>query len=193
MPTILSRLRGLVAPSTPDQPLRLADAGGVVVTPGSSSSGSGGGGRKGDDGDRGRLGARGRKGGAGAAGAAGQGRPPGAYWATPGGGVVLVPVNSVEVFINGPCTIQAVRVATKGGTGSCTLTFWKSNFISGHYPPIVTDDITGGANVVLSSGTSYADSVLSGWSTSLTTDDCILIGLPSSANFTSIAVALRVG
>jgi hypothetical protein len=37
MPTILSRLRGLVAPSTPDQPLRLADAGGV--TPSSGGSG----------------------------------------------------------------------------------------------------------------------------------------------------------
>lgn len=37
MPTILSRLRGLVAPSTPDQPLRLADAGGV--TPGTGGSG----------------------------------------------------------------------------------------------------------------------------------------------------------
>jgi hypothetical protein len=38
MPTILSRLRGLVAPSTPDQPLRLADAGGV--TPGTGGGGS---------------------------------------------------------------------------------------------------------------------------------------------------------
>jgi hypothetical protein len=37
MPTILSRLRGLVAPSTPDQPLRLAD----------SSGGGGGGGTRG--------------------------------------------------------------------------------------------------------------------------------------------------
>jgi hypothetical protein len=38
MPTILSRLRGLSAPTTPDQPLRLADAAGV--TPGSGGSGS---------------------------------------------------------------------------------------------------------------------------------------------------------
>jgi hypothetical protein len=35
MPTILSRLRGLVAPSTPDQPLRLADGGGGGGTRGS--------------------------------------------------------------------------------------------------------------------------------------------------------------
>jgi len=36
MPTILSRLRGLAAPTTPDQPLRLADAGGVVPSTGGS-------------------------------------------------------------------------------------------------------------------------------------------------------------
>lgn len=139
------------------------------------------------------AGGQGKKGNTGLNGAAGQGRPPGAYWVTPGGGLILVPVNSVEVFINGPCTIQAVRVATKGGTGSCRLTFWRSNFISGHYPPIVTDDLTGGNDVIITSGTTYADATLTGWSTSLATDDCILIGLPSCANFTSVAVALRVG
>jgi hypothetical protein len=37
MPTILSRLRGLSAPTTPDQPLRLADAGGVVPGTGGGS------------------------------------------------------------------------------------------------------------------------------------------------------------
>lgn len=135
----------------------------------------------------------GKRGLAGTTGATGQGRPPGAYWVTPGGGLILVPVNAVEVFINGACTIQAVNVACKGGPGSCTIKIWKSNFVSGHYPPIITDDITGGANIVLTSVSKYSDSVLSGWSTSLAVDDCLLFSLSASANFTTVAIGLRVG
>lgn len=125
----------------------------------------------------------------GAAGNPGQGRPLGAYFMTPGGGVVVAPV-VVETMVNSNCTLDEVIIVTKGGVGSCQLALWKSNLVTGHYPPLSSDDITGGANVVLTSGTTYRDATLSGYTTALLKNDIILISLLSSTNFTSIAVYL---
>lgn len=195
MPTILSRLRGLVAPSTPDQPLRLADAGGVVVTPGSSSSGGGGGGRSGEDGKRGRSirgrrGINGANGTTGATGASG-GQQFGAYWVALAGGAITLPLNSVERVMNASGTIKEILVLTKGGTGNCTIKIWKAAF-SSHYPPIVTDDITAGANVVISSGTTHDDSTLTGFTTAFSQGDVYLLTLSAVAGFTSVGIFLRI-
>ncbi len=149
-------------------------------------------------GDRGRAGRPGLPGGAGAAGAAGAtgangiGRPLGAYFVVPGGGTIILPVNAVETVVQNSCTIQEILVLTKGGVGSCTLKLWKAN-ISAHYPPIVTDDITGGANVVISSGTTHQDSTLTGWSKTLLQDDVILVTLSATSGFSSIGIYIRVG
>jgi len=130
---------------------------------------------------------------AGPQGAAGQGRSLGAYFTTPGGGALGLPVNAVEALVNGgPCSILEVLVLTKGGPGSCTVKLWKAN-LSSHYPPVSADDISGGTNVVISSGTTYQNSTLTGWTTSLAADDVILITLSATSSFTSVAVYIRVG
>ena len=160
-------------------------------TPANQSVG-GGRGRDGDDGRRGRPGA-GIQGAQGAQGSPGFGRALGAYFTVPGGGALGLPVNAVEALVNGgPCSILEVLILTKGGPGSCTVKLWKANFAS-HYPPVVTDDITGGTNISISSGTTYQNGVLSGWTTSLAADDVILITLSATSSFTSVAVYLRVG
>jgi hypothetical protein len=245
MPTILSRLRGLIAPVALDEPLRLADAGGV--TPG---TGSGGGivlikGRPGPPGKRsfvpglagatGAAGAAGATGGAGAAGATGapgaflrgrtglQGRrsvipglpgsagaagaagatggtgatgaqqPVGAAWVNFSNGLpIVLPVNAVPRMISGTYAIKEVTILTEGGVGSCVIKIWKANY-SSHYPPISSDDITGGANVTISGGTVYDDSTLSGWTTALSQGDILLFTLASVSGFSYVQVQLRIG
>lgn len=146
----------------------------------------------GPTGATGSAGSNGTNGTNGTNGAAGVGRPLGAYFlGTASGVAVALPVNAVENLVPSACTIQEVIVLTKGGTGSCTIKVWKAN-ISAHYPPVVTDDITGGANVVISSGTTHQDSTLSGWSKTLAQDDVILFTLSATSTFTSILIAIRV-
>lgn len=193
MPTILSRLRGLVAPSTPDQPLRLADAGGVVV--GSSSSGSGGAGRPGEDGDRGRSirGRRGMQGLAGAAGPSSPQQPPGCAWINFAQGLpITLPINAVPRLITGTYNILECIVMTQGGPGSCVIKIWKLNAATG-YPPTSANDITGGNNVVLSATTLHDDSTLTGWTTGLVQDDILLFTLASSSAFSYVQIQLRIG
>jgi hypothetical protein len=189
----LTRLRGLQAPVSFDEPLRLADAGGV--TPGPPSPGGSGGliilrGRDGDDGRRG-LALRGLGGPTGPSGAQ---QPPGAAWSNVVFGAGLqTPTNPVPRLISGTYAIQECVVLTAGGVGSCVINVWKAN-LSAHYPPIVTDDITGGNNVVISSSSApHDDSTLTGWTTSLVQGDVLLFSLQSVTNFTYIAIQLRIG
>lgn len=186
MPTILSRLRGLIAPTALDEPLRLGDAGGVSGGSGSGHDGGGTGGKRSGDGPRGRLGMPGRR------GLPGYGRPLGAYFVAPFGGAVTVPVNAVENFINAQCTLRGIYIATKGGPGTCQLSLWKSNFVTGHYPPVIGDDITGGVNPSIIGGSTYINTTLSGYITTFSEDDLLLIGLVSSSGFTSVEISLKV-
>jgi hypothetical protein len=199
MPTILSRLRGLVAPTALDEPLRLADAGGVVP----STGGAGGGiillrGRDGEDGKNGIgvAGAPGATGATGATGAAGPSspqQPPGAAWINFAQGLPIVPpVNAVPRLISGTYNILECVVLTEGGPGSCVIKVWKAN-LSSHYPPISSDDITGGNNVVLSSTSTHDDSTLTGWTTGLVQGDILLFSLASSSAFSYVQINLRIG
>jgi hypothetical protein len=188
----LTRLRGLQAPVALDEPLRLQDGFSGIITPGGGTSHSSGGGRSGEDGERGRSirGRRGVNGAVGATGASG-GEPPGAYWVTLGGGAVTLPLNSVKKVMNATGTFKRVIVYTDGGPGSCAIKIWKAN-ITSHYPPVVTDDITGGANVVISSASTYDDSTLAGWTTSFVAGDIILFTLSATTNFTTVGISLLI-
>jgi len=191
MPTILSRLRGLLAPTAGDEPFRLADSGGVIPgTGGGVGKSSGGGGRRGEPGDRGRPGLPGRKGVDGAAGASG-GQQFGAYWVCLGGGVITLPLNAVERVMNAAGTIKEVVIVTKGGTGSCTVNIYKAT-LSSHYPPVSGDDITGGVPPAILAGTIYQNSTLTGWTTAFAQDDCFLFTLSATSNFTTVEISLRI-
>jgi hypothetical protein len=94
-------------------------------------------------------------------------------------------------LINGPCTLKEVVILTEGGPGSCQIDIWKAN-LSAHYPPVLADSIFTTLPAI-SSGTLYQDSVLTGVTTALTSDDVLLFHLLSSTNFTLIQVQLRTG
>jgi hypothetical protein len=129
----------------------------------------------------------------GAPGATGAQQPLGAFWVNSAFGVaVALPVNAVPRVVGGPYNIKRVVVLTEGGPGSCVINVWKAN-LSAHYPPLVTDDITGGANVVISSGTTHDDSTLTGWSTGVVTGDVFLFSLASTSTFTYIEIQVFLG
>lgn len=117
------------------------------------------------------------------------GTPPGAYWININGGLITLPTNAVERPIQQAGTLTRVLVFTKGGVGSCVINIYKAN-ISTHYPPVSGDDITGGANVTISGGSTHDDASLSGWSKTYVAGDIFLFTLASSSVFTSIGISL---
>jgi len=107
-------------------------------------------------------------------------------------GAISVPINTVIRLSGAKRRIKECIVLTQGGTGSCVIKIWKANLAS-HYPPVSGDDITGGHNAVISSGTSLQDSTLTGWSTILDKDDVFLFTLDSCSTFTNVTISLRLG
>lgn len=107
-------------------------------------------------------------------------------------GAISIPINSVIRLCGADRRIKEVIVLTQGGPGSCTIEIWKAN-IADHYPPNSGDDITGGANVVITAGVTFQDTVLSGWSTLLGKDDVFLFTLSASSTFTNVTITLRLG
>jgi hypothetical protein len=107
-------------------------------------------------------------------------------------GAISIPINSVIRYSGAKRKIKEVVVLTQGGPGSCVIEIWKAK-ITDHYPPVSADDITGGANVVISAGTTHMDSALSGWETDLGQDDALLLTLSASSTFTNVTISLRLG
>lgn len=134
-----------------------------------------------------------QKGATGPIGATGAQQPPGAAWSTliPGN-VLQTPTNPVPRLITGTYLIKEL-VVVGDQVGSCVINIWKSNIISGHYPPVSGDDITGGHNVVLAGVQKLVDSTLTGWTTTLAQDDMLLFSLASVSTFTYLQIQLRLG
>jgi hypothetical protein len=107
-------------------------------------------------------------------------------------GAISIPINSVIRLSGAKRKIKEVIVLTQGGAGGCTIEIWKAN-LADHYPPVSGDDITGGANVVITSGTTHQDSTLSGWNVDLDKDDVFLFTLSASSTFTNVTISLRLG
>ena len=94
-----------------------------------------------------------------------------------------------DIIVPFNCTLREVDVVTQGGTGSCTINLWKAASLAA---PNSGDDITGGTNVVIASGTGYSNSTLSMWITNLTQNDRILVTLAANTTFTSVKIILRM-
>lgn len=109
-----------------------------------------------------------------------------------GAGNVLTSTNGMTSRrVPAACTIKSYTIwAADHNSGSITLTLKKSNLAG--FPGSLAD-ITGGANIVLSSAVSHEDTTLSGWSTSLAAGDMLefaITGAPVSV--TKIVVQLKV-
>lgn len=90
----------------------------------------------------------------------------GAAWANPDG--VALPTNDVEIRFPADCTIAAVYIDTNGGTGSCVIDIQESAV-----------SICGSTKPTISSGTSYSDTTLTGWTTSISAGDVLTLILES--------------
>lgn len=108
------------------------------------------------------------------------------------GGNPVNPIGALQGMIHIPftCALKQIFVSCLGGSGSCTFELWKAASGS-HYPPVITDDMTGGANVSLSALQFKVINTFVGWTTSCAADDMILLTLTGSSVFTAIQATLR--
>lgn len=75
-------------------------------------------------------------------------------------------------------------------SGSVTIDLWVDSL--GNFPPTSGDTITGGNEPKLSSSTTYTDSSLSGWSTSLSENDIILFHIDSVSDVEMFTLLISV-
>ena len=113
----------------------------------------------------------------------------GATWVS---STAIVAGSAPLVFVSCPVagTITKVKVVTAGGTGSCVIDIWKAPFAS--FPPVVGNSITASAKPTISSGVTYSDSTLTGWTTAVNAGDVLAFSLTSSSTFTEITIVLEV-
>jgi hypothetical protein len=116
----------------------------------------------------------------------------GAQWTqVPFGSTLALPTNPVLRVAPRGGTILEVRIYTIGGVGSCVIDVWKTT--TGNVPTS-GNDITGGSPPTISSGTSYLNNTLSGWTTTVTAEDVFLFTLASvSGAFTYANIVVRIG
>jgi hypothetical protein len=127
----------------------------------------------------------------GAAGGGGVQGPQAQWINVPAGTPLTLPTNNVLKVANVACTILEVRIYTEGGTGSCVIDIWKA---AAGTVPTSANDITGGVPPTITSGTSYDNAVLSGWTTSVAAGDVFLFTLASvSGAFTNVSIFIKVG
>lgn len=107
-----------------------------------------------------------------------------------GGGVALSAANSiVYTIVPRACTILSYTILGDV-SGSVTVTCKKCTYAN--FP--TTADITGGANLVLSSAQKNRDTTLSGWTTALAEDDVLELAISGTpASVTRILVNFKVG
>lgn len=115
--------------------------------------------------------------------------PCSATW-TRRGSIIQVPAPDGHVYIPRAAVIKAVSLLTDGGVGSCQVDIWKAAV--GSYPPTSSNSITASDKPTITSGKSYVDTTLTGWTTAVSAGDCISFNLVSCLNFTQIVCQLHL-
>jgi hypothetical protein len=107
-----------------------------------------------------------------------------------GGGAVLVAGTKAYV-LDVPFTGTIVRATIAADvSGSCVVDIWKDSYAN--YPPTIADTITASAKPTLSSVIKNQDATLTGWTTTVTTGDCLIFNIDSATTVTKVMVVLRV-
>lgn len=90
-----------------------------------------------------------------------------------------------------PFSAQLTRVTLLADvTGSCVIDIWKAPFAS--YPPTVANTIIVGAKPTISSSNKFQTSTLTGWTTTITANDCLRFNVDSVTTIGRLTVALEV-
>jgi hypothetical protein len=113
----------------------------------------------------------------------------GATWTMPqGGGALSAPAPSIALHFPQAATIKGVSILTLGGTGSCVVDIWKSDFAG--FPPDSGDSICAAAKPTVSAGVKSEDTTLVGWTTAIDAGDTLILTLESVSTFTSVFLTL---
>jgi hypothetical protein len=93
-----------------------------------------------------------------------------------GGVAAITTGNKLGFRVPFACTITGVSLGLDQ-TGSIVIDIWKRAHAS--YPPTVSQTITASAKPTISSGLSYEDTTLTGWTTSITAGDWLFFNVDS--------------
>lgn len=105
------------------------------------------------------------------------------------GGAVLAIGDKVDFFVPISGTItRATMLADQ--SGSVVVDIWKNTYAN--YPPVVGNTITAAALPTISAALKYQDSILTGWSTTLTAGDTLRFNVNSVTSITRLVVSLDV-
>lgn len=104
-------------------------------------------------------------------------------------GAITVGINDIAIYFLRPRTLVGVSIVTIGGVGSCQLDIYKQPI--GSYPPSAANSICAAAKPVISSGRTYVDTTLTGWTKSFAAGDIAVLHVDSSTIFTAIFLKLH--
>jgi hypothetical protein len=113
-------------------------------------------------------------------------RPPGCQWESKTA-IDVTQSTPVDVYMPYACTITGVVVMTQGGTGSCVI-----DILSAAFPTVPTVSICASAKPTISTGTTYSDTTLTGWTTTVAAGTRLRFTLSSSSTFKKISIFLKV-
>lgn len=112
----------------------------------------------------------------------------GATWVSSSGAIVT-PANDVVVVLPRACNLQSVTILTQGGPGSCSVDIWQSTLAA--FPPVVGGTIVSGGLPTITSGLTYVNTALTGWTKVFPAGTILLIHLASSSTLTEVSVTLQ--
>jgi hypothetical protein len=75
-------------------------------------------------------------------------------------------------------------------TGSATIDIWKAPYSA--YPPTAANTITGSAKPIISSANKAQSSTLTGWTTSISTNDVLRLNVDSASTITRLTLSLKI-
>lgn len=114
-----------------------------------------------------------------------------ATWVRGGGLALETPVVDVDVYCPVDQTITGIVIMTQGGNGSCVVDIWKTAL--GTFPPTSANTICGSSKPEISSGATYLDTTLTGWTVSISAGEMLRFHLESTDIFNVVAVTLLTG
>lgn len=116
--------------------------------------------------------------------------PCGCTW-TRRNSILQVPALNGMFYVPRKSVIKGVTLLTQGSLGgACVVDIWK--IAIGSFPPTVANTICASDKPTILVGSSYVDTTLTGWTTTLNAGDTLLFNLVSVSSFTEIACYLWV-
>ena len=106
-----------------------------------------------------------------------------------GGGSAISTGVKGDLSIPFNCTINSVTLLSDL-SGSIVIDIWRDSLAN--YPPTVADTITASAKPTLSSQTNSQDTTLTGWTTTINSNDTLRFNVDSADTVTRVTLILKV-